>query len=212
MRILVYGDSNSWGYLDDGLEQRFADRWPVVMAREAEGLGAVLIEECLSGRTTNLRDPEMGDHVDGAAPLMAILRSHTPLDLVLIMLGTNDLKAQFDRSADDIVAGLAGLSDGVSASELWDGPVGARLGFIAPPALGPRADDPAWEWADEWRGGRAKSLALTAKVEALCRTRGHLFFDGNKGAVSSDRDPIHWDQQTHVRMGSAVAAWLATVL
>jgi len=182
------------------------------MAREAEGLGAVLIEECLSGRTTNLRDPEMGDHVDGAAPLMAILRSHTPLDLVLIMLGTNDLKAQFDRSADDIVAGLAGLSDGVSASELWDGPVGARLGFIAPPALGPRADDPAWEWADEWRGGRAKSLALTAKVEALCRTRGHLFFDGNKGAVSSDRDPIHWDQPTHVRMGSAVAAWLATVL
>ena len=85
MRILVYGDSNSWGYLDDGLEQRFADRWPVVMAREAEGLGAVLIEECLSGRTTNLRDPEMGDHVDGAAPLMAILRSHTPLDLVRLL-------------------------------------------------------------------------------------------------------------------------------
>lgn len=212
MRILVYGDSNSWGYLDDGLQQRFADRWPVVMARKAEGLGAVLIEECLSGRTTNLRDPEMGDHVDGAAPLKAILQSHKPLDLILIMLGTNDLKSHFDRSVDEIVAGLAGLSDIVAESEIWDGPVGARLGFIAPPALGLRADDPAWEWAQNWRNGRAKSVALTSKLEALCQARGHLFFDGNRGAVSSTRDPIHWDEATHVRMGAAVATWLAKVL
>lgn len=149
MRILVYGDSNSWGYLDDGLVQRYPDRWPVVMARHGKAAGWELIEECLSGRTTNLPDPEMGAYVDGSAPLLAILRSHQPFDLMLVMLGTNDLKTRFGRSADDIVGGLSVLSDIVVESEVWEGPVKGRLGFIAPPALGSRADDPNWDFSAE---------------------------------------------------------------
>ena len=111
MRVLVYGDSNSWGYLDDGLVLRFADRWPVEMARAlaAQGRPVELVEECLPGRTTNLTDPKMGDFVDGAAPFEAILRSHIPLDLILIMLGTNDVKAHFGRSTDEIIGGLMAL-------------------------------------------------------------------------------------------------------
>ena len=212
MRILVYGDSNSWGYLDDGLVQRYAERWPVVMARQGQAFGWELIEECLSGRTTNLPDPEMGAYVDGAAPLMAIVRSHQPFDLMLIMLGTNDLKTRFGRSADDIIGGLAALSDGVSKSEIWDGPVKARLGFIAPPVLGARADDPAWSFSQDWLDGRRKSRELPKKIEAMCAARGHLFFDGNRGAMSSDLDPIHWDRDNHHKMGKAVADWLVTVL
>ena len=55
MRILVYGDSNSWGYLDDGSGQRYQNRWPVVMAGElaARGMPVELVEECLPGRTTS---------------------------------------------------------------------------------------------------------------------------------------------------------------
>ena len=212
MRILVYGDSNSWGYLDDGLVQRYDQRWPVTMAQHGKAAGWELIEECLSGRTTDLPDPVMGAYVDGAAPLLAILRSHQPIDLMLIMLGTNDLKTRFGRSADDIVSGLAVLSDIVAESEIWDGPVGARLGLIAPPALGAKADAPDWDRSQEWLNGRAMSQALPAKIQALCAARGHLFFDGNRGATSSDIDPIHWSEATHRRMGKAVADWLLTVL
>lgn len=212
MRVLVYGDSNSWGFLDDGLRQRCEKRWPVVMAEHSPGL--VLIEECLSGRTTNLPDPVMGAYVDGSAPLLAILRSHQPIDRMLIMLGTNDLKARFDRSAHAIVDGLMVLSDEVSASEIWpadhpSGSVGSRLGFIAPPVLGARADDPNWPHAEEWREGRARSMALPDALEAACTARGHLFFDGNRGAASSDIDPIHWDVPTHEKMGRTVARWFA---
>ena len=63
MRILVYGDSNSWGYLDDGLVQRYDQRWPVTMAQHGKAAGWELIEECLSGRTTDLPDPVMGAYV-----------------------------------------------------------------------------------------------------------------------------------------------------
>ncbi|MEE3025708.1 MAG: arylesterase, partial [Pseudomonadota bacterium] len=75
MRILVYGDSNSWGYLDDGSGLRFADRWPVSMARRltAAGQDVELIEECLPGRTTNVDDPQEGAWCNGLTPLEAIL-------------------------------------------------------------------------------------------------------------------------------------------
>ncbi|MGB1148052.1 MAG: arylesterase, partial [Alphaproteobacteria bacterium] len=111
MRLMVYGDSNSWGFLDDGLANRYARRWPVVMAdaMRAAGTAVELVEECLPGRATNLDDPFMGPEMNGATPLAAVLKSHTPLDRVLIMLGTNDLKVRFDRSTEEIVGGLMEL-------------------------------------------------------------------------------------------------------
>ena len=101
MRILVYGDSNSWGYLDDGSGQRFADRWPVSMAQAltAAGQHVELVEECLPGRTTNVDDPQEGAWCNGLTPFEAILLSQQPLDRILIMLGTNDLKHRFGRDA-----------------------------------------------------------------------------------------------------------------
>ena len=82
MRVLIYGDSNAWGYLDDGLVIRSAERWPVVMARalSARGRAVELVEECLPGRTTNLPDPKMGAFVDGAAPLEVRLFLSTDID------------------------------------------------------------------------------------------------------------------------------------
>ena len=67
IRILIYGDSNSWGYLDDGLGTRFEGRWPVSMAAQllTDGHDIELIEECLPGRTTNLDDPQEGAHFNG---------------------------------------------------------------------------------------------------------------------------------------------------
>ena len=82
MRILIYGDSNSWGYLDDGSGQRFGGRWPQQMASQ---LGAEIIEECLPGRVTHGADPAEGPQFDGTAPFLAILMSHQPLDHVIII-------------------------------------------------------------------------------------------------------------------------------
>jgi len=100
-RILVYGDSNSWGVLDDGLK-RFDDRWPVVMSRQL-GSECELVEACLPGRTVDKDDAVMSslqpDIFNGRTHLPAVLLSCQPIDTVVVMLGTNDLKARFSSSA-----------------------------------------------------------------------------------------------------------------
>ena len=118
IRILCYGDSNTWGtyghWKDVGKRAlRFApeDRWPCVMQQEL-GDGFEVIEEGLGGRTA------FADHVDGPwknglHTLPTILHSHKPLDLVAIMLGTNDLAQKKDITEDDIYRGACMMVDAV---------------------------------------------------------------------------------------------------
>ena len=219
MRILVYGDSNSWGYLDDGSGRRHGGRWPVAMAGSLaeRGHDIELIEECLPGRTTTADDPESptGDPtlLNGAGPLPAILLSQQPLDHILLMLGTNDMKTRFGRDAGAIAGGVMRLADIVRATPCgqggWDGTEPARLTVICPPRLGARADDPNWIRFDEWRGGRATSAELPAMLSAACVDAGVGFIDGNDHAASSDLDPIHWTAAMHDRFGVGIAEHLA---
>jgi len=219
VRILVYGDSNSWGYLDDGSGRRHRGRWPVAMADSLveQGHDIDLIEECLPGRTTTIDDPESptGDPalLNGAVPLPAILLSQQPLDHILLMLGTNDMKLRFARDAAAIRAGVMRLADIVrttpSGKGGWEGTEPAPLTIICPPRLGARADDPDWIRFAEWRGGRATSSELPALLESACADAGVGFIDGNDHAVSSDLDPIHWTAETHAQFGAGIAGRLA---
>ena len=213
--ILVYGDSNSWGYLDDGSGHRFAGRWPVSMTARllADGYDITLTEECLPGRTTNLDDPQEGPEFNGATPLRAILLSHQPVDHVLIMLGTNDLKRRFSRSAEDIVAAQTGLAEMAASTPCGKGGWAASrmpaVTLICPPHLGARADEDDWERVAEWRSGRAQSLAMPPLLITAAAAAGIDFIDGNEYAHSSSRDPIHWDEDTHLRFGTGIAAHMA---
>jgi lysophospholipase L1-like esterase len=128
-RVMVYGDSNTWGWIpvEKGVPStRYAEgeRWPGVL-RATLGGDYEVIEEGLNARTTDVPDPTLprvtGAGVDGSAYLPAALASHLPLDLVVILLGTNDLKAMFDRSPLRIALGAAKLVDIV---ETTDGGVG----------------------------------------------------------------------------------------
>ena len=112
MRILIYGDSNSWGFLDDGQGLRYDKRWPMRMKERLatnSQSDISVIEECLPGRTTAYPDPLEGPEYNGLPFLKPALLSHAPLDVVLIMLGTNDMKARFKASADDITDNLISI-------------------------------------------------------------------------------------------------------
>ena len=100
--VLCYGDSNTWGY-DAATEGRYPydKRWTTVLAREL-GSEYLVIPEGLNGRTTVWPDPVEGEYKSGKSTLLAILESHHPLDLVVLMLGTNDLKHRWGLSAWDI--------------------------------------------------------------------------------------------------------------
>ena len=104
--VLVYGDSNSHGTapmatLEDMVRLGPEERWPGVLAAEL-GDGWLVREEGLPGRTTVYPDPVSGAHKNGLAVLPAVLESHRPVDVVALMLGTNDLKHRFQAPVVEI--------------------------------------------------------------------------------------------------------------
>ena len=110
-RIFVFGDSNSWGYTDEDDGHRFEERWPISLKTflSEMDLDVEIIEDCLPGRTTNIDDAQDGSHLNGAKVLMSSLLANSPIDLVIIMLGTNDLKIRFQRTPDAIAEGIKEL-------------------------------------------------------------------------------------------------------
>ena len=218
MRILIYGDSNSWGYLDDGSGLRYGNRWPVVMrdALQQRGHAIELVEDCLPGRTTNTPDPQEGPQFDGALPLLPVVMAHQPLDHVMIMLGTNDLKARFNRDATDISDGLMHLVNIIQSSKAgpggWAATNNPAITIICPPMLGDRADDPDWVRYDEWHGGFERSQLLPSVLASACASANVHFINGNLGAVSSTRDPIHWSAETHHQFGNFMAEQFASMV
>ena len=213
MRLLVYGDSNSWGLPPSGSGLRMAPgrRWP---GGAATRLGAELIEEALPGRTTVHDDPAMlGKAMNGLRHLPVALRSHAPLDLVLIMLGTNDCKARFFPDAGRIAANIARLVETLRRSGGGRGPWAEApapdVAVIAPPPIGERAEDPAWPRHEEWLGGRQASRGLFAALALQARRLGFPLLDAGAVVSTSALDPIHMDEAAHRRLGVAVAEWIA---
>ena len=108
-RILCFGDSLTWGF-DPATRTRFDEdsRWPCVM-QQALGGDYKVIEEGQNGRTIATEDPAEGEK-NGLKYLGPCLESHTPLDYVIVMLGSNDCKRKFAYSSMDIAGGSATAS------------------------------------------------------------------------------------------------------
>ncbi|MGI9327147.1 MAG: GDSL-type esterase/lipase family protein, partial [Pseudomonadales bacterium] len=135
--ILCYGDSNTWGRkpiaIMGALERFDRDtRWTGVLARQL-GAEFQVIEEGLNSRTTVHDDPIEGAHKNGKTYLYPCLESHAPLDLVVLMLGTNDLKRQFSFSAFNVARGIRALLDTVASIAPKNGGVKPQTLVIAPP-------------------------------------------------------------------------------
>lgn len=205
--ILCYGDSNTWGS-DPETRERFPEdvRWPGVLARNL-GEGYRVIEEGLPGRTTVRDDPIEGDYKNGRTYLTACLESHKPIDLITLMLGTNDLKARFGSSASDIAQGAASLADMMIRSGC--GPDGGApvVVLISPPAVAKLTD-----MAQMFEGAEAKSRQFPEHYERFAEHQGAEFFDASEVIVSSDVDGIHLDPGEHRKLGEAVAERIRRIL
>jgi lysophospholipase L1-like esterase len=204
--IVCYGDSNTWGY-DAATRKRFPPnvRWPGVLQR-ALGDGFKVIEEGLNGRTTMIDDP-LEPHRNGLTYLPPCLETHAPLDLITIMLGTNDLKARFNRSASDIAEGAAYLAGVASSSPV--GPDGAppRVLLIAPPPLARLT-----LYAEMFAGGEEKSRRFGEHYPTFASWYGVPVFDAGQVIVSSDIDGVHFEADEHRKLGEAIAAEIRRLL
>lgn len=138
--ILCFGDSNTHGYCadpadcaDGGIRFTEEQRWTQLL-QDALGQDYLVIEEGLSGRTTCFDDP-IHEGLNGLDYIYPCLKSHEAIDLLIIMLGTNDTKDRFYASAACIGLGMARLVNKAKSTDCWGGKTPNIL-VIAPPPIG----------------------------------------------------------------------------
>ena len=197
--ILCFGDSLTWGWnpVDRG-RYPFEKRWTGVLQKEL-GKDYRIIEEGLNGRTTIWDDPIEGEK-NGKKYLIPCLESHLPLDLVIIMLGTNDLKLRFNKSAFDIAAAADSLIQLVQKSRAGRDSQSPKALLVSPPPLGKLTD-----WEEMMVGGYEKSKKLAGYYEMFARDHQYFFFNAGEFVKSSDLDGLHWEEGENLKFGKAVA-------
>jgi lysophospholipase L1-like esterase len=204
--VLCYGDSNTWGY-DPVSQDRFArdERWPGVLRQEL-GEEYLVIEEGQGGRTTVWDDPIEG-YKNGKEYLIPCLETHQPLDLVVIMLGTNDLKKRFSVSAFDIANSVGVLVDVVYKSAAGPNGSVAKVLVLAPPPVARLTG-----FAEMFEGAEAKSRKFSEHYRRIAQEKGCELLDTAQVIVSSDLDGIHFEKSEHQKLGRAVAARVREIL
>lgn len=207
--VLCYGDSNTYGQTTaDRPADRFGptERWPSVMQKHL-GANWVVIEEGLSGRTTVNDDPIEGAYRNGRTYLTPCLLSHRPLDAIILMLGTNDLKIRFNKPASEIAMGVRALIEDIGSLDAGcDGRMPEVLLVSPPPVL---KDLRGWE--PVFAGAYEKSHALAAEYEKVADAMEVHFFDAGSVVSSGTDDGFHLDLEGHAKLGDALAAQIELI-
>lgn len=201
--ILCFGDSNTHGTIPmahvDDLGRRGPDkRWPGLMAA-ALGEGWSVIEEGHPGRTTTLDDPVDGSYKNGLTMLPSLLETHRPIDLVIVMLGTNDLKARFGVTPGDIARCAGRLLTVIATSTAGPGGAAPAMLLVCPtPIL------EAGILAEMFAGGAEKSKAIAHRFEDIAHGMGVPFLDAGAVAEVDPLDGVHLTEASHVDLAAAI--------
>ncbi len=204
--VLCFGDSNTWGTNPATIGRfRRDERWPGVL-QKALGDDYYIIEEGLGGRTTVWDDPIEG-YKNGKEYLIPCLATHAPLDLVIILLGTNDLKKRFSVSAQDIASGAGVLVDTINKSGSGRNFKAPNVLLLVPPPLGKLTD-----LSEMFEGGQAKSMKFSEHFKNITKIYGCELLDLATVIKSSDIDGIHFEKESHKKLGEEVAKKVKTIL
>ena len=206
--ILCYGDSNTYGLKSD-LVSRYPRnvRWTGIL-QEKLGSEYYVIEEGLGGRTTVWDDP-VEDYKNGKKYLLPCLDSHKPLDLVIIMLGTNDLKSRFSVTPFDIGASMENLVKTIKSDAGVDfQPPKILLVTPVPIHSVGRAMDLDLMIPDM----ENRSKALSYYYEDIAK-RYQLDYLNPEGKVEvNETDGIHYTEKGHAQMAELMAEKVKEIL
>lgn len=214
--ILCYGDSNTWGYdpvatATSPFPIRHAPnvRWTGVLAREL-GDAFRVVEEGQNGRTTVHEDSTAFAPRNGRAFLPVCLESQKPIDLVVLMLGSNDLKTMFSLPAQDIANGAGILVKMISQSDAGPDGRAPKVLLVCPPTIGDLSHLP--DLAARLAGAREKSLELPKHYALVAKTLGVGFFNAQEVIEPSVVDGIHFEGGEHAKLGKAMATAVRAAL
>jgi lysophospholipase L1-like esterase len=207
--VLCYGDSLTWGYCADPLGRHaYEDRWPSVLAAEL-GNGVTVIAEGLNGRTTAYDDHLADCDRNGARVLPTILETHYPIDVVVIMLGANDMKPFICGRAIGAKQGMERLVDMVQKHAYGFDFQPPKVVVVSPPQLCRTADA---DFDAMFDGGIAESAKLASLYAEVAAERGCAFFDAGSVAKTTPIDGVHLDVENTRAIGQAIAPVVRSLL
>jgi len=199
-RILCFGDSNTWGF-EPGTGRRYGPdvRWSGLLQRKLQA-SAVVIEEGLNGRAAVY--PDLISGRSSAQPYLSdCLASHAPLDLVILMLGTNDMKARFGLGAYDIAEGVGALVDAVKNSHAGAEDGSPDILIVCPAPIEKLVD----HRVDLFAGAEEKSASLDGHLMRVAEARGVRALPIRDHVRPSPVDGIHLDIAAHAVLAQLIA-------
>ena len=200
--LLCFGDSNTWGFNAENRERYpYPLRWTSQLANHL-GADFSLLVEGLNGRTTCFDDPIEGKIKNGLRYLEMVLQSHKPLAGVILMLGTNDLKARFNQRAFDIAQGMQKLVELCQQRQFGSG-LGPEVLLVAP---APILDIEATR--EKLAGGVAKGQQLAHYYRQVAETTGCHFLDAGQHVSADPRDGVHLSIESHHTLARVLAEYL----
>lgn len=207
--ILAFGDSLTWGAMAGPRTRHPHDvRWPNVLAAGLNGKARV-IEEGMNGRTTVFPDPTASPDRNGAAGLPILLMSHQPFDLLIIMLGTNDLKFANRCRAFDASMGIARLVE-ITRQFVYNANYKApQILIVSPPHL-VKSQDP-W-FSDLWDHAIPESKLFAQHYRRVADESSCHFFDAATAATADSVDGGHLDAANTRKLGEALVPVVKRIL
>ena len=203
IRILCYGDSNTWGYIPGTDHERFGlnERWTRVLQQKL-GNDFEVIEEGLNSRTLFSDDNRPGkEGRNGFTYLKPCMDSHDKFDYIVLMLGTNELKYKFNNSAKDIV-------DMIDRYVKFILNYKSQIDHTSPKLVisgGPIANENTsfGRSDDKFKGATEKSKELNTLLENYCNENNIPFIDNSDLAVGSDG--IHFTRESHAELAEKLS-------
>lgn len=202
-QILIYSDSLTWGIIPNSRDRlSFEKRWPGVFENSLNesGKNIRVIENCLNGRRTTWSDP-FKEGRDGSQGLAQVIEMHSPLKLVILMLGSNDFQCTHNINAWLSAQGTAKLIKIIQQAPIEPSMPVPEIMIVAPPPI----IEPKGGIARKFEGSETRCAGLAAELENIAKEHSVLYFNAGSATDASVVDGIHLDEKQHQLLGKALA-------
>ncbi|MFA5959273.1 MAG: SGNH/GDSL hydrolase family protein [Tatlockia sp.] len=198
--ILCYGDSLTWGFDPDSMNRYpFEVRWTGLL-QNTLGASYRIIEEGLNGRTTAFDDP-FSPHRNGSTTLPFLLETHAPVDLVVLMLGTNDVKEYIHGNAKKAAIGCGKLIWLISASKTNLGGKASEILLVSPPHI----INPPDFMETLFEGAAEESKKLACEYKSVANYFKAHFMDTSLFIKPCATDGVHLDEENNKLLAEKMA-------
>lgn len=209
-QVFVYSDSISWGIIPTTRARlRFEQRWPGVLEAELlkQGQSVRVLEDCLNGRRTVFEDPFLPGR-NGIVGLAQKIEMHSPLALVIVMLGTNDFQSVHPHTSWHAAQGVGTLVRTIRQAPVEPGmSIPQILVVVPPPIVAPKGPI-----AVKFVGAAEKCVGLAQAYREVCTALCCHYFDAAAVTSSSRVDGVHLDEDQHAVLGRALAGAVGGII